>query len=146
MPNSPSVYVDGAYVKKHPSWHLEDLSWKARQVVKTLARNSILQKTIRDVGCRAGEVTRCLSLALPDASCHGLETSTDAFRLTWGCETKSLSCRLCDVRQTTENFDLILLIDLIEHVEDCFGFLRSLRRRTKHLVAHIPLDLSDGRR
>jgi hypothetical protein len=34
------------------------------------------------------------------------------------------------------------LIDVIEHIEDCFGFLRALRERTRYLVAHIPLDLS----
>ncbi len=43
---------------------------------------------------------------------------------------------------TTETFDLVLLMDVIEHVEDCFGFLRSVRQRTKYVVAHIPLDLS----
>lgn len=142
MPHPHSVYIDGTYVQKHPSWHLEDSSWKAQQIVKILVRNSIVPKTIGDVGCGAGEVTRCLSLAFPDASCLGFEISPDAFRLTRGREAKNLSYRLCDVRQTTENFDLVLLIDVIEHVEDCFGFLRSLRERAKYLVAHIPLDLS----
>ncbi len=59
-----------------------------------------------------------------------------------GRESKNLSYRVCDVLQIRDHFDVVLLMDVIEHVEDCFGFLRSIRERTKYLVAHIPLDLS----
>ena len=31
-----SMYTDGEYVRKHPTWHLEDSPWKAQQVVKIL--------------------------------------------------------------------------------------------------------------
>jgi hypothetical protein len=38
-------------------------------------------------------------------------------------------------------FDLVLLVDVFEHVEDCFGFLRELRGRGRREILHIPLDL-----
>jgi SAM-dependent methyltransferase len=137
-----SIYTDGAYVRKHPSWHVEDSPWKAQQVIKILKRNSLAPSTIAEIGCGAGEVIRRISLALPEARCRGFEISADAFTLTHGRETENLSYRLCDLRDIAEHFDLVLLIDVIEHVEDCFGFLRSLRPRTQYIVAHIPLDLS----
>lgn len=137
-----SMYTDGEYVRKNPTWHVEDSPWKAQQVVKILERNSVMPKTIAEVGCGAGEVIRRVSLAFPDARCRGFEISPDAIERTRGRESEKLSYHLCDVLQTTERFDLVLLIDVIEHIEDCFGFLRSLRKNTEYIVAHIPLDLS----
>ena len=137
-----SMYTDGEYVRRHPTWHVEDSPWKAQQVIKILKRNSLVPRTIAEVGCGAGEVIRRVSLALPDARCRGFEISPDAFEQTRGRETENLTYSLCDVLQTKETFDLVLLMDVIEHVEDCFGFLRAIRQRTKYAVAHIPLDLS----
>jgi hypothetical protein len=136
------MYTDGEYVRKNPTWHREDSAWKAQQVIKILKRNSVVPRTIAEVGCGAGEVIRRVSLAFPDARCQGFEISPDAIEQTRGRETEKLSYHLCDVLQTTERFDLVLLIDVIEHIEDCFRFLRSLRKNTEYIVAHIPLDLS----
>jgi hypothetical protein len=136
------MYTDGAYVRKHPNWHVEDSPWKAQQVIKSLQRNAVVPKTIAEVGCGAGEIIRRVSLAFPDARCQGFEISPDALKQTRGRETSNLSYHLLDVLQTTERFDVLLLIDVIEHIEDCFGFLRSLRKRAEYIVAHIPLDLS----
>lgn len=137
-----TIYTNGEYLRKHPGWHVEDSPWKAQHVIRILKRNAVLPKTIAEVGCGAGEVIRRVSTAFPDARCCGFEISPDAFALTCKRENKNLSYHLSDVHDTGERFDLILLIDVIEHIEDCFGFLRSLRKQTDCLVAHIPLDLS----
>lgn len=39
-------------------------------------------------------------------------------------------------------FDVLMAIDVFEHVEDCFSFLRRMRTRGSFKVFHIPLDLS----
>jgi hypothetical protein len=39
-------------------------------------------------------------------------------------------------------FDLLLCLDVLEHVEDYFGFLRGLRGKATHNIFHIPLVLS----
>lgn len=39
-------------------------------------------------------------------------------------------------------FDLILLLDVIEHVEDYFTFLRSIKPKSPYKILHIPLDLA----
>lgn len=137
-----TIYTDGEYIRKNPSWHVEDSPWKAQQVIRILKRNSVAPKTIAEVGCGAGEVIRRVSLAFPDARCRGFEISSDALELTRGRESENLSYELVDTGGITEHFDVVLLIDVIEHVEDCFGFLRSIRARTQYIVAHIPLDLS----
>jgi hypothetical protein len=35
-----------------------------------------------------------------------------------------------------------MAIDVFEHVEDYFGFLRKLREKAEYKIFHIPLDLS----
>jgi SAM-dependent methyltransferase len=137
-----TIYTNGEYLQKYPNWHVEDSPWKAQHVIRILRSNGVLPKTIAEVGCGAGEIIRRLSMAFPDAQCRGFEISPDAFGLTRGRENERLSYHLSDVGGTGERFDLILLMDVIEHIEDCFGFLRSLRKQTDYLVAHIPLDLS----
>jgi hypothetical protein len=37
---------------------------------------------------------------------------------------------------------LILIIDLIEHLEDYFKFLREIKLKSKYKILRIPLDLS----
>ena len=39
-------------------------------------------------------------------------------------------------------FDVVMAIDVFEHVEDYFGFLRKLKKKGVYKVFHIPLDLS----
>ena len=41
-----------------------------------------------------------------------------------------------------EDYDLVLCIDVFEHVEDYFGFLRRLRRRGRAFLFHVPLDMN----
>lgn len=33
-------------------------------------------------------------------------------------------------------------MDVVEHVEDCFGFLREIRNKAEYKLFHIPLDMS----
>ena len=33
-------------------------------------------------------------------------------------------------------------MDVVEHVEDCFGLLRSIREKAEYKIIHIPLDMS----
>jgi hypothetical protein len=48
---------------------------------------------------------------------------------------------LGDFRSTSETCDLLLLIDVFEHVEDYMGFLRSLSGRAHRYIFHIPLEM-----
>lgn len=44
--------------------------------------------------------------------------------------------------ESESGFDVVMAIDVFEHVEDFFGFLRSLREKGTYKIFHIPLDLS----
>jgi len=142
--NQENIYTSGAYFERNPSWHEEDSPWKARQISKILKRNDLRPTTVGEVGCGAGEILNCLAAEYGDrVSFSGYEVSPQAFALCSRKEKPHLRFFLKDLLQDPEtHLDVLLAIDVFEHVEDYFGFLRQLKTRATHKIFHIPLDLS----
>ena len=46
------------------------------------------------------------------------------------------------LKEKNKYFDIALIIDVIEHVEDYFYFLRKVKKKANYKIFHIPLDLS----
>ena len=140
----PSRYTQGEYATLNPSWHSEDSSWKALQIIKMLDRHKLRPRTVCEVGCGAGEILRQLHDALdPSISYVGYEISPQAYELCKPKATGRLRFELKDIlTEDPLHFDLVLLMDVIEHVEDCFAFLRGLKAKGEFKILHIPLDLS----
>jgi len=138
------IYEDGTYLVNNPSWHEEDSGWKAEQIIKIIERNSLVLHKICEIGSGAGEILNQLLQYYKDGVFfYGYEISPQAFEL---CKEKSntkLTFRLSDLlEEDAEHFDLALAIDVFEHVEDYFGFLRKLKGKADYKIFHIPLDLS----
>jgi hypothetical protein len=139
-----SIYTDGEYLEQNPGWHAEDSLWKAEQILHIIRRNQLAPRSVCEVGCGAGEILVQLKQNLPD-DCEfwGYDISPQAHALAATRAGERLHFRLADVLQEPQSrFDLILIIDLLEHLEDYYGFLRKLRPRAAHTIFHIPLDLS----
>jgi SAM-dependent methyltransferase len=141
---SDNIYTSGEYLKNNPTWHVEESPWKVKQILRMLRRSHISPETICDVGCGAGEVLRKLQEQM-NTTCLflGYEISPQAFEL---CKTRAndkLHFKLADIRQEKDTFfDLILIMDIIEHLEDYFSFLRDIKPKSDYKIFHIPLDLS----
>ena len=138
------IYKSGQYLDKNPLWHIEESPWKVKQIVRILTRNNIAPKTICEVGCGAGEVLKQLQKSLGgECILWGYEISPQAFAMCKGRANEKLHFKLADIRQERDVFfDLVLVLDVIEHLEDYFSFLREIRAKARHKVFHIPLDLS----
>ncbi len=138
------IYQDGSYLNKHPSWHEEDSPWKAEQVRKIVERNQLAPTSICEIGCGAGEILKQLSEHLgPGKNFFGYEVSPQAFELCSRKSSGNLRFFLKDLLEEAEtSFDLVMAIDVFEHVEDYWGFLRRLRTKGDYKIFHIPLDLS----
>ena len=138
-----TIYTDGTYLRNNPDWHSDDSPWKAAHVARMLERHGIVPATVCEVGCGAGEILKSLSERLePGTRFFGYEISPDAYRL---CARKSggnFAFKLANLLDEPAHFDLVMAMDVFEHVEDCFTFLRKLRTKGKHKIFHIPLDLS----
>lgn len=139
-----NIYLDGAYIEKNPLYHVEDSPWKASQILKMLGRNDLQIGSVCEVGCGAGEILRQLQLQMPEeVMFYGYEISPQAFDLCKQRENERLLFYCEDLlAKDTQPFDLLLCIDVFEHVEDHMGFLRQLRHKGVHKVFHIPLDMT----
>jgi cyclopropane fatty-acyl-phospholipid synthase-like methyltransferase len=142
--SSRTLYVDGGYLARNPAWHTEESAWKARQVLRMLRRNQVAPKTVCDMGCGAGEVLKQLQENL-DKECvfWGYDISPQAIELAKTRASEKIHFELGDAGQDAhKSFDLILALDVIEHLPDYFSFLRTLKSRGRDKIFHIPLDLS----
>lgn len=143
MENAGERYFDGAYLAHNPGWHAEHSPTKARWIDNILRRNRLEPKTIAEVGCGSGEILAELKKRRPDAQFTGFEISPQAYAICSPKQAPGLEFRLDDLLQSnSERFDLLLAVDVFEHVPDYLGFLRALRERAGHHIFHIPLDLS----
>ncbi len=138
-----TIYSDGTYLANNPGWHADDSAWKARNIARLLERNSIVPGTLCEIGCGAGEVLRALSTRLdPATRFFGYDISPSAFAICSQKTSERLTFRLANLLEMGEHYDVAMAIDVFEHVEDYFGFLRALRTRADYKVFHIPLELS----
>lgn len=143
--SASAIYRDGSYLKSNPSWHTEESPFKVRQILRMLRRRNLAPATICDVGCGAGMVLAGLQPYLPaDCISWGYDISPDAIAMCAKHGNKNLHFCLRDIRRDRSDtyFDLLLMLDVFEHVEDYIGLVRDVRSKAKYKLFHIPLDLS----
>ena len=139
-------YLDSSYLIHNPNWHREDAPWKAKQVLSILKEHQINPASVCEVGCGAGDILLCLGKSYPHTALFGYDISPQAAKF-W---TENLdSCGGGVVytlgnfhEQNTTQYDVLLMLDVFEHVRDPFTFLEDSHRHGKKFVFHIPLDLS----
>lgn len=132
------------YFKKNPQWHVEDSPFKAGKVLEMLHRNRLSPKSIAEIGCGAGEILNQLHQRMEDKSVRfaGYEIAPDAFELCKQRKKERLEYFQADLSSTKATFDLLLMIDVFEHVDDYLGFIAKYKDRATHKLYHIPLDMS----
>lgn len=138
-------YEKGGYHEQHPLWHTEDASWKAGNIFRMVVQNKLAPASVCEIGCGAGEILNVLHGVMPQqVSFTGFEISPQAFEMTRSREKERLHFQLKGLNEIepTQTFDLGLMIDVFEHVEDFYGFLKTARGTCKQMIFHIPLDLS----
>ncbi len=141
--SSNELYRGDDYGNKNQTWHLEDAVRKVDHLYYILKKNSVTPNHIVDVGCGAGGVLEALSAKYPHAeSFTGYDISPRAIEIARQNQTGRVRFLNEDFTNNTAPFsDVLLVIDVIEHIDDFYGFLRKLRHRSKYFVFHIPLDL-----
>ena len=144
MPVFEELYTSGRYRERNPDWHVGESPWKAQQILRMLRHHHLTPRTIGEVGCGAGEVLKQLQAHM-DKECRfwGYEISPPAFALCQSRANERLQCKLADIRQEHEIvFDLLLILDVLEHVEDYYSLLRGIQPKGHYKIFHLPLDLS----
>lgn len=135
-------YKDGTYMETNPGWHDEDGAWKASQVLLMLERHGLQPQTVCDVGCGTGRVLDELSRHLSGTAFTGYDMAAEALEVGRARGNTRVDLRLADARSTQERYDLLLMMDVFEHVPDYLGFLSSFLDTSELFIFHIPLDMS----
>jgi len=136
-------YTSGAYAEKNPDWDSGDSPWKALQVCAILQAHGIRPSSIAEVGCGAGGVLAELRRHYPAASLAGYDIAGGLPELWKKHRDSGISFILGSfVDQTECRPELVLVLDVIEHVGNPFEFLDRLRGCAQYAVFHFPLDLS----
>jgi SAM-dependent methyltransferase len=145
-----SIYTSGEYQRKNPTWHAEDSAWKARQLRRVLTP-AFFEKyfpersvSLIDIGCGAGGVIGHFSAFLKQQDfvvekSLGIDISESAIKSARE-EWLNLHFEQQSINGVADHFDIGLLMDVLEHVEDYEDLLSQTAKRCRFFVLHIPLD------
>ena len=140
-----SLYTDGKYLAETQTWHVEDSPWKANQIAKIITDAGLQPKTIAEIGCGGGMNLRELAdkKSLSNVQFTGYDISPQAIELSQQIDHKQIDFFCEDLLSTTdvEPFDILMAVDVFEHVPDYMGFLTKCRAKAEYKIYHIPLDL-----
>ncbi len=139
-------YTSGDYATDNPGWHEADAQIKADALISLLRFAGLQPRTVIDVGCGAGGVLRRLHRRLqpelPETSWEGWDIAPEAIRRARRFEGGRLRFVCGDFLRSDRRVELLLCLDVIEHVSDDLAFLSALGSRADWFVFRIPLDLS----
>ncbi|WP_176473100.1 class I SAM-dependent methyltransferase [Sphingomonas lenta] len=137
-------YQDGEYLSRTQDWHEGDAAWKAARVREILDAAGLAPRRVADAGCGTGGVLVQLQATMPPGvELTGFEVAEPAFRVAAARANAGLRFVHGGVEEHRgEPFDVLLAMDVFEHVPDYLGFLELLRPVARRFVFHVPLDLS----
>lgn len=139
-------YRSGAYLDHNPTWHEEDSAWKAEQIEALIRRHRLEPARVVEVGCGAGGVLHRLAERLDDGrrTFDGYDIAPAAIERAKGLAPRRCTFHCGDplVAPPREPWDLLLAIDVFEHVPDYMGFLERCQRAARYKIYHVPLDMT----
>jgi hypothetical protein len=140
---SESPYQSGEYLARNPDWHAEDSPFKAQWIANILGRNHIAPNHIVEVGMGSGEILVQLRGTFPAARLEGYDISPQAYAIAAPKAADLLTFHHADYLTADGPApDVVMAIDVFEHVDDYMGFLRAIQPRAEWKVFHIPLEMS----
>ena len=136
-------YLSDDYAEKNPSWDMEDSPWKAHHVLRRLAANGLKPSTIVEVGCGAGGVLAEIRSAFSQAELYGFDIAPAVQNYWDKFSDKNIQFIQGDFfKLNQKHYELLMVLDVVEHVSDPIEFLISLNGHADYYVFHFPLDLS----
>ncbi len=133
------------YSEKNKEWGSYNSAWKAGEIVKIIRRHTINANNIVEIGCGAGEVLYQLNNKINDDTVifEGYDISEYAINIANQKTVKNVKFYNKDFLITKKNnYDLLLMIDVFEHVPDYLNFIEENAKRAIFKIYHIPLDMT----
>lgn len=134
-------YMD--YAARNPTWHEEDGPAKAAGLYTLLHKHQIRPKTVLEVGCGTGVVLASMIdwWRADDLSptCEGWDLAELPIARAQ-LRTTDLLTFHHGALPTDRRADLLLCVDVFEHLDDDVSFLRGLCAHAPWMLFRIPLD------
>ena len=141
--SSNDIYVNGDYFRNNPEWGVKDAAWKSDVIYQLLEKNALHPVEVIEVGCGSGAILESLSASMPATSFRGYDISPHAINLAHTRSNERIHFFNEDFTQVEYlQTDLIMVIDVLEHVDNYYDMLRHLKSKARNFIFHIPLDLS----
>lgn len=144
-------YQFDEYIRKNPSLHVEDSSWKVSKIIPLIDAfihyfNDKIK--ILDVGGGAGLILKDISKYIENGC--GIIVNKYALDLSPGMLKiqklnnpdiiKALNEDICDTSLDEKEIDLILMIDVLEHIPNQIVALEEMKRISRFIIFKVPLE------
>jgi hypothetical protein len=134
----------GALEEEMEHWHIWEAPWKVERILRMLARHQLQPQTICEIGSGSGDILEQLQARLsPDCNFQGYEISPIAIQYSQQKQNGRLHFKLCDIRDEAEaSYDVMLIMDVVEHLEHFLGFLREVRSKATYKIFQVSLTIT----
>jgi len=113
-------------IERHHWW------WQGRQKLLTFLFKKENPQKILDIGCGTGETIKFLKNYLPKAEIYGLDSSLVAIKFARSRKLNNIKKGSATKLPFKDNsFDLVLLLDVLEHIKDDQKALKEAKRVLK---------------
>lgn len=130
------------YLLNNKTWHIEDSAWKASKINRFIKKNKLELKEVVEVGCGAGEILKQLQILNKSITYYGFDIAPDVKPFWLERENAKLLFEQSDLFENSKKYDLMLMIDVFEHVSDYIGFIKKSKNIATYKIYHIPLEIS----
>ena len=146
-----NMYSSGTYIRNNPTLDAEDMPWKISKILPIvdifLRQTSATKVKILDVGGGAGlylkEISDHLRAKKIAADKYALDLSGEMLRIQRENNPDMKGIVECSIEQTPfkdKEFDLVLVIDVLEHIPNVAAALKEIRRISGHVIYKVPLE------
>ncbi len=143
-------FYNDAYLLHNPTLHEEDSPWKIKKIIpcvdKILRLNNKKTLSLLDVGGGAGHILKAVAGYLQtrgrSVTQHALDLSKEMLRHQKKTNPAVITTA-GDIRKTSfanKQFDLVLMIDVLEHVPQPEEALKELKRIAHYVIFKVPLE------
>ena len=141
------IYNNNSYISNNPNLHTEDSQFKFNNFYSFLEQINIKDNHIKivDVGGGAGLLGKFVTTYFENkninVTIHALDLSFEMLNIQLSNNTKISKTFNCSIEDFTENnYDLALMIDVIEHIPNNNLAAEKLNKVAKYIIYNIPIE------
>jgi cyclopropane fatty-acyl-phospholipid synthase-like methyltransferase len=143
------IYNDNSYLEKNPSLHTEDSKFKFQNIKRFLSSIEVKNNRIKilDIGGGAGIIGKLVLEHFQESGIvvtfHSLDLSTQMLKIQLKNNPQIKKIINCSINECPKsNYDLVLMIDVIEHIEEKEDSAKILNKLGKNIIYNIPIEIN----